>query len=84
MNLVFITLHVNGGTFFTIKAKKIFDHNIHTEFGTISNESAKAINRYKKNGGKVIAVGTTVLRLLESAKDNKGMIKEFEGETDIF
>ena len=57
---------------------------MHSEFGTISEESASAINKYRKKGGRIIAVGTTVLRLLESSKDENGLIKEFNGETDIY
>ena len=84
INFVYITLHVNGGTFLPIKTENIFEHNMHSEFGTISEESASAINKYRKKGGRIIAVGTTVLRLLESSKDENGLIKEFNGETDIY
>jgi S-adenosylmethionine:tRNA ribosyltransferase-isomerase len=77
-------LHVNGGTFLPIKAENVFEHSMHSEFGTISKKSAEIINEYKKKGGRVIAVGTTVLRLLESSKDKNGLIKEFNGETDIY
>ncbi len=79
-----ITLHVNGGTFLPIKTKNITDHKMHSEFGEISKKSANQINRVKKGGGKILAVGTTVLRLLETAKDSNGSIKEFKGETNIF
>ena len=84
INFVFITLHVNGGTFLPIKTENIFEHNMHSEFGTISEQSASAINKFRKKGGRIIAVGTTVLRLLESSKDENGLIKEFNGETDIY
>ncbi len=84
VNFVYVTLHVNGGTFLPIKTKNVFEHNMHSEFGIISKKSAKAINKYRKMGGRIIAVGTTVLRLLESSKDENGIIKEFNGETDIY
>ena len=84
INIVYITLHVNGGTFLPIKTENVFNHSMHSEFGIISKKSAEIINQYRKKGGRVIAVGTTVLRLLESSKDENGLIKEFNGETDIY
>ena len=84
VNIVYVTLHVNGGTFLPIKAENVFEHSMHSEFGAISKKSAEIINEHKKKGGRVIAVGTTVLRLLESSKDKNGLIKEFNGETDIY
>ena len=84
INFVYITLHVNGGTFLPIKTDNIFEHNMHSEFGNISEQSASTINKNRRKGGRIIAVGTTVLRLLESSKDENGLIKEFNGETDIF
>ncbi len=77
-------MHINGGTFLPIKAENVFEHSMHSEFGAISKNSAEIINEHKKKGGRVIAVGTTVLRLLESSKDKNGLIKEFNGETDIY
>ncbi len=84
VNIVYVTLHINGGTFLPIKAENVFEHSMHSEFGVISKKSAEIINEHKKRGGRVIAVGTTVLRLLESSKDKNGLIKEFNGETDIY
>ena len=84
VNIVYVTLHINGGTFLPIKAENVFEHSMHSEFGAISKKSAEIINEHKKRGGRVIAVGTTVLRLLESSKDKNGLIKEFNGETDIY
>jgi len=84
VNIVKLTLHVNGGTFIPIKSNNIEDHLMHFEKGIITQESANKINFLKKNGGRVFAVGTTVLRLLESSKDHKGIIKAFDGETNIF
>ena len=84
IKLINITLHVNGGTFLPIKSENVFDHKMHCEFGVISKKAANEINKIRKSGGKVFAVGTTVLRLLESSKDSKGHIKSFTGETNIF
>ena len=84
INIVKLTLHVNGGTFIPIKSKDIEDHLMHFEKGIITKESANKINYLKKKGGKVFAVGTTVLRLLESSKDSEGKIKAFDGETNIY
>ena len=84
VNIVKLTLHVNGGTFIPIKSNNIEDHLMHFEKGIITQESANKINFLKKNGGRVFAVGTTVLRLLESSKDHKGIVKAFDGETNIF
>lgn len=82
--MIEITLHVNGGTFLPIKTENVLEHNMHFENGAISNKSANIINKTKKEGGRIIAVGTTVLRLLESAKDSNGFIKPFNGQTNIF
>ncbi len=84
IKLINITLHVNGGTFLPIKTKNVNDHIMHSEFGEITKKSALEINKIKKDGGKVVAIGTTVLRLLESSKDQTGLIKPFFGETNIF
>tara|TARA_B100000686_G_C16783298_1_gene973456 strand:- start:2050 stop:3099 length:1050 start_codon:yes stop_codon:yes gene_type:complete len=84
IQIINITLHINGGTFIPIKTKNINNHKMHFEFGEITENAANKINTTKKNGGRIVAVGTTVLRLLESAKDSKGHIKPFKGETNIF
>ena len=84
VKMIEITLHVNGGTFLPIKTENVLEHNMHFENGAISNKSANIINKTKKEGGRIIAVGTTVLRLLESAKDSNGFIKPFNGQTNIF
>ena len=78
-----VTLHVGAGTFLPVKAENVLDHRMHSEWGCISDESAQAINAAKAKGGRVIAIGTTALRLLESAADESG-IHAFSGETDIF
>ena len=84
VNFINITLHVNGGTFLPIKTKNIEDHKMHSEFGEITKDSANRINEVKENGGRIIADGTTVLRILESSKTLNGQILPFKGETNIF
>lgn len=81
---VFITLHVGAGTFLPVKAADTRDHEMRSEWGTISAEAADAINRARKAGGRVVAVGTTVLRLLESAADEAGRVRPFANDTDLF
>lgn len=84
IKIVKVTLHVNGGTFLPIKTQNIDNHQMHFEWGRISKKSANLINMTRKSGKKCVAVGTTVLRLMESAKKKNGELKEFEGETNIF
>ena len=81
---VFLTLHVGAGTFLPVKVADTKDHKMHSEFGIITEEACNAINRAKQEGRRIIAVGTTSLRLLESAADDKGILHPFCGETDIF
>ena len=81
---VFVTLHVGAGTFLPIKTDNTEDHKMHAEYGIISKETADIINQAKQNGNRIIAVGTTSLRLLESAADDKGVLHPFAKETDIF
>jgi S-adenosylmethionine:tRNA ribosyltransferase-isomerase len=80
----FITLHVGAGTFLPVKADDTKDHRMHAETGHIDAETASRINSARKAGGRVIAVGTTSLRLLESAADADGSIQPWSGPTDIF
>ena len=84
IKIIFITLHVNGGTYLPIRNKKVLEHEMYFEYGYISKKSADTINKIKSTGGRIIAVGTTVLRLLESSKDNEGNIRPFKGETNLF
>ncbi len=84
IELVFLTLHVGGGTFLPVKVEDTDDHIMHSEYGIISKESAQKINEAKVKGNKIISVGTTSLRLLESAVDANGQINEFNDYTDIF
>lgn len=79
-----LTLHVGAGTFLPVKADDIDNHIMHSEWGRIDQDVADRLNAARNNGGRVIAVGTTSLRLLESATGTDGIIKPFEGDTDIF
>ena len=79
-----LTLHVGAGTFLPVKADDTNDHQMHAEFGRIDAETSDFLNQVRARGGRVIAAGTTALRLLESAADDKGMIQPFEGDTSIF
>lgn len=81
---VFVTLHVGAGTFLPVKTDDTKDHKMHAEYGVITKDAADIINQAKHSGGRVVAVGTTSLRLLESAADDKGLVHPFCGETDIF
>lgn len=79
-----LTLHVGAGTFLPVKADDTDDHQMHAEFGRIPAETADRLNAARAAGGRIIAVGTTVLRLLESAVDEHGAIQPFAGDTAIF
>ena len=79
-----VTLHVGLGTFRPVKVDNITDHHMHSEFYVIDENAAEIINETKKNGGKVVSVGTTSTRTLETAADENGMIKACSGWTDIF
>jgi len=80
----FLTLHVGAGTFLPVKADDTQDHAMHAEWGTISAQAADRLNAARAAGGRVIAVGTTSLRLLESATGEDGIIRPFSGDTSIF
>lgn len=79
-----ITLHVGAGTFLPVKVDDTAEHKMHSEWGTISAEVAEALNAARAKGGRIVAVGTTSLRLLESAANEDGEIRPFAGETAIF
>ena len=81
---VFLTLHVGAGTFLPVKTENTEDHKMHAEYGIITSDAANIINQAKQDGRRVIAVGTTSLRLLESATDNNGVLHPFAAETSIF
>ncbi|MEN0002389.1 MAG: S-adenosylmethionine:tRNA ribosyltransferase-isomerase, partial [Pseudomonadota bacterium] len=78
------TLHVGAGTFLPVKVDDTRDHIMHAEIGQITAETANLINQTKERGGRVVAVGTTSLRLLETAASNDGMVTGWAGSTDIF
>lgn len=79
-----VTLHVGIGTFRPVKEENVENHKMHSEHFYIKKEDVDKINNAKKNGNRVIAVGTTSCRVLESIADEKGMVKEVEGDTKIF
>ena len=79
-----VTLHVGIGTFRPVKVENIEEHDMHSEHYYIKAEDAEKINNTKKNGGRIIAVGTTSCRVLESVADENGLVKETEGDTSIF
>ena len=84
VDIIPVLLHVGLGTFRPVKAVRLEDHKMHSEYYSISEESAHRINAVKERGGRVIAVGTTSVRTLESAADQEGRVKEQSGNTDIF
>jgi S-adenosylmethionine:tRNA ribosyltransferase-isomerase len=79
-----LTLHVGAGTFLPVKADDTEDHVMHAEWGRIAPETAARLNEARAAGGRIVAVGTTSLRLLESAADEAGRVQAFEGDTAIF
>jgi len=79
-----VTLHVGAGTFLPVKAEDTAEHVMHSEWRTISAETADTINRAKTEGRRVIAIGTTALRTLESSADEGGRVRTESGDTDIF
>ena len=79
-----VTLHVGAGTFLPVKAADTASHRMHAEIGLLDETTATALNRVRRAGGRIVAVGTTVLRLLESAADAGGRLSAFAGPTEIF
>lgn len=79
-----VTLHVGAGTFLPVKAEDTRDHIMHSEYAVVDQEAAEKINHAKAQGGRIIAVGTTSLRTLESAADGQGLLRPFAQETSIF
>lgn len=84
VKIAHVTLHVGLGTFRPVKVENILDHHMHSEFYMVEEEQAAMINETKKNGGRVICVGTTSCRTLESATDENGILHAGSGWTDIF
>ncbi len=80
----FVTLHVGAGTFLPVKADDTADHKMHAEIGYVSAQTADAINKARADGRRIVAVGTTSLRLLESAASESGQLSAWSGPTDIF
>ncbi|CAN5199612.1 tRNA preQ1(34) S-adenosylmethionine ribosyltransferase-isomerase QueA [soil metagenome] len=84
VGLHYVTLHVGAGTFLPVKTDDVSDHHMHAEYGEVTAETAAALNAVKAAGGRIVCVGTTSLRLLESAVDGKGVLHPFAAETAIF
>ena len=84
VQIEFVTLHVGLGTFRPVKVDNVLEHKMHSEYYEVSAETARNLNKYKQENKRVIAVGTTSCRTLESATDENGMIKEGKGWTEIF
>jgi S-adenosylmethionine:tRNA ribosyltransferase-isomerase len=81
---VTLTLHVGAGTFLPVKAQDTADHRMHAEWGRLDQDAADRMNAVRAAGGRMIAVGTTPLRLIESATGEDGVVRPFEGDTSIF
>ncbi len=81
---VFLTLHVGAGTFLPVKTENTQDHKMHSEYGVITQDVCDVINQAKQNGKRIIAVGTTSLRVLETVADESGFLKPWAGDTNIF
>ena len=84
VKIVHVTLHVGLGTFRPVKVDNILDHNMHSEYYVVSEETADTINETKKNGGRIISVGTTSTRTLETVTDDNGVVHAGSGWTQIF
>lgn len=84
VNIAYVTLHVGLGTFRPVKADNILEHEMHSEYYELDEENASIINKAKVNGGKIISVGTTSTRTLETIADDSGNVKAQNGFTDIF
>lgn len=84
VKLAHVTLHVGLGTFRPVKVENVLDHHMHSEFYTVEESEAEKINQTKRDGGRVICVGTTSCRTIESASDENGILKAGSGWTDIF
>ena len=79
-----LTLHVGAGTFLPVKTKDTEQHKLHPEWGLVSAATAQALNETRSRSGRIVAIGTTSLRLLESACDEDGVLQSFSGETSLF
>lgn len=79
-----VTLHVGAGTFLPVKVENIAEHQMHSEWGEISEETAALVNQTHAEGGRIVSIGTTALRILETAGRDDGQLVPFSGDTDIF
>jgi len=84
INFAEVTLHVGAGTFLPVKVDETTSHKMHAEWGSISEEVAAQLNKARADGGRIIPVGTTALRILETAANEDGTLSPFEGDTEIF
>lgn len=84
IQFTYVTLHVGAGTFLPVKVDDVTTHKMHSEWGQVSAQASEDISATKAEGGRIIPVGTTALRLIESAARETGKIAPWEGETDIF
>ena len=84
IGLTFVTLHVGAGTFLPVKTEDIEAHRLHPEWGCLSAAAAQALNETRRRGGRIVAAGTTSLRLIESACEERGVLRPFCGETSLF
>ena len=80
----FLTLEVGAGTFLPVKTEMVLDHRMHSERGVISEATSRSLNEVRLAGGRIVCVGTTSMRLVESAADADGTIRAYDGDTDIF
>ncbi len=84
VRIAYVTLHVGLGTFRPVKEENVLEHHMHSEFYQVSEEAARVINETKKAGGRIVCVGTTSCRTLESAADESGFVRPGSGNTEIF
>ncbi|MBO6090499.1 MAG: S-adenosylmethionine:tRNA ribosyltransferase-isomerase, partial [Lachnospiraceae bacterium] len=84
VKIAYVTLHVGLGTFRPVKEDNILDHHMHSEWYQVTKETADTINEAKKNGGRIICVGTTSCRTIESASDDDGTVRAESRDTSIF
>lgn len=84
VGIAFVTLHVGAGTFLPVKTDDLADHRMHAEYGEVTEETAARLNAARAAGGRIVCVGTTSLRLLESATGEDGVVRPFAAETAIF
>ncbi len=84
VEIVRVTLHVGAGTFLPVRVENLAEHRMHAERGYVSTEAAARINAVRAAGGRIVPVGTTALRVIESAAGDDGLVQAFDGETDIF